>query len=98
MKKELPDWQGVNNLNIFKFYQPVGCAHCENTGFLGRISIAEVVEVSDKIREIIADEKQVLNIDVIRKNQDFISVKQDGVLKVLQGTTVLEEVLRVIEA
>ena len=98
IKKELPDWQGINNLNIYKFYQPIGCAHCENTGFLGRISIAEVVEVSDKIREIIADEKQVLNIEVIRQNQDFISVKQDGVLKILQGTTVLEEVLRVIEA
>ena len=56
------------------------------------------MEVSDKIKEIIADEKQVLNVDVVRQNQDFISVKQDGVLKVLQGTTVLEEVLRVIES
>ena len=98
MRKELPDWQGVDSLNNYKFYQPVGCAHCENTGFLGRVSIAEVVEVSDKIKEIIADEKQVLNVDVVRQNQDFISVKQDGVLKVLQGTTVLEEVLRVIES
>lgn len=98
IRKELPDWQGVANLQNYKFYQPVGCAHCENTGFLGRVSIAEVVEISDKIREIIADEKQVLNVDVVRQSQDFISIKQDGVIKILQGVTVLEEVLRVIES
>lgn len=98
IRKELPDWQGVTNLQNYKFYQPVGCAHCENTGFLGRVSIAEVVEISDKIREIIADEKQVLNVEVVRQSQDFISIKQDGVIKILQGVTVLEEVLRVIES
>ena len=98
IRKELPDWQGIANLQNYKFYQSVGCAHCENTGFLGRVSIAEVVEISDKIREIIADEKQVLNVDVVRQSQDFISIKQDGVIKILQGVTVLEEVLRVIES
>lgn len=98
MRKELPDWPGIAGLQNYKFYQPVGCAHCENTGFLGRVSIAEVVEVSDKIREIIADEKQVLNVEAVRQNQDFISIKQDGIIKILQGVTVLEEVLRVIES
>ncbi len=98
IRKELPDWQGASSISNYKFYQPAGCVRCENTGFLGRVSIAEVIEVSEKIKEIIADEKQVLDIQVIRNNQDFISVKQDGIIKVLQGVTTVEEVLRVIEA
>ena len=98
LRKEMPDWQGPTTIGSYKFYQPVGCAHCENTGFLGRISIGEVIEVSEKIREIIADESKVLKIDVIRENQEFVSVKQDGIIKVLKGITTIEEVLRVVEA
>lgn len=97
IKKELPDWSGLATVANYKIYHPVGCTRCENTGFLGRVSIGEVIEVSEKIREIIADEKKELNLGVIRENQEFISVKQDGVIKVLQGITNLEEVIRVVE-
>lgn len=97
IRKELPDWQGVDNLSNYKFYQAVGCTRCENTGFLGRMSIAEVVEVGEKMKEIIADEKKTLDVAVVREHQEFISIKQDGLIKVLQGITNLEEVLRVIE-
>ncbi|MFZ4648863.1 MAG: GspE/PulE family protein [Patescibacteria group bacterium] len=95
--KELPDWQGVDAVVNYKFYQTVGCARCENTGFLGRVSIGEVIEISEKIREIIADEKQVLTVEEVRKYQDFISIKQDGMIKVLKGITTIEEVIRVVE-
>ncbi|MCX6795819.1 MAG: GspE/PulE family protein [Candidatus Falkowbacteria bacterium] len=98
IRKELPDWQGASSIGGYKFYSPVGCPRCENTGFLGRTSIAEAIEVSDKIREIIADEKKTLNLDVVRETQDFISVQQDGIIKVLKGITTIEEVLRVVEA
>jgi type II secretory ATPase GspE/PulE/Tfp pilus assembly ATPase PilB-like protein len=97
IRKEIPDWVDHSSFVNYKFYQTVGCARCENTGFLGRVSIGEVIEVSEKIREIIADEKQTLTVEEVRKYQEFISVKQDGLIKVLKGITTIEEVIRVVE-
>jgi len=39
-----------------------------------------------------------LNIETVKKYEDFISIKQDGIIKVLQGKTTMEEILRVIES
>jgi len=92
VKEILPDF----DLKKIKFYKGKGCAHCGLTGYTGRIALAEVLEVNDKIKETIMNNKVNLTLDDLVKNQNFITMKQDGLMKVLLGLTTMEEVLRTI--
>ncbi|OGZ27477.1 MAG: hypothetical protein A2365_03330 [Candidatus Nealsonbacteria bacterium RIFOXYB1_FULL_40_15] len=78
-------------------YQPVGCKRCGNTGYGGRIGIYEFIEMTRELEEIIISEPSETKIAEEAKKQDMITMKQDGIIKVLEGHTSLEEVLRVAE-
>ncbi len=73
-----------------------GCEVCANTGYAGRISIYEILEISDDIRHAIMHKASHQEIREILLRQGMITLHQDGVRKVLLGLTTLEEVLRVI--
>jgi len=73
-----------------------GCARCGNTGYQGRISIAEVLDVNDEIKSQIANSQGLNYKSEVLKKQKFITVKQDGIIRALQGITSIEEVLRVM--
>lgn len=98
LQEELPGLTDTNNLSAYKFYQPVGCSHCENTGFTGRVAVSEVIDINEQLKEMINQGDKNFNLDAVKKSQDFISIKQDGAIKVLKGITTIEEVLRVIES
>lgn len=72
-----------------------GCNSCDNTGYLGRIGIFEVLTVTDNIREMILNKSSSDQIDDQSKKDGMISLVQDGMLKVLDEVTTLEEVYRV---
>ena len=86
----------IKNINDFVFYRGKGCPRCGNTGYHGRIAIVEIFEVNKRIKEIIMDKNRILSLDDVRHDQDFITIKQDGIIKSLQGLTTIEEVLRVV--
>lgn len=92
IKAMIPDF----DFKKIKFYKGQGCARCGATGYTGRIALAEVLDVNDKIKEIIMNNKNNLTLDELVKNQNFITMKQDGIIKVLLGLTTMEEVLRTI--
>jgi type IV pilus assembly protein PilB len=99
IKTELPSFTNLEEIfSQHKLYQAVGCQRCENTGYSSRVSIAEVIEINDELKELINSGEGELNIAVVKKTEDFVSIKQDGVIKVLQGLTTMEEILRVIES
>ena len=98
LSKELPDLKDFNDLSGVKFYSPVGCSHCENTGYTGRVAVSEVIDINETLKEMINQGDKELNIEAVMKTQDFISIKQDGIVKVVKGVTTMEEVLRVIES
>ena len=85
-------------INKLVFYKAIGCPRCENTGYLSRTSVSEAIEINDELKKIINDGSHGLTMEVIRKSQDFISIKQDGYLKAAKGETTIEEILRVIES
>ncbi len=98
LKEELPLATSVADvLEKYKIYQAVGCPRCENTGYAGRLAISEVIEINDDLKEVI-NKEETLNPEVVKKSQEFVSIKQDGTIKVLQGQTTYEEILRVIES
>jgi type II secretory ATPase GspE/PulE/Tfp pilus assembly ATPase PilB-like protein len=98
IKAELPDFSLDDIFSKHKIYQPVGCPRCEDTGYSGRVSISEVVEINEELKEMINAGEENLDEGAVRKTEDFISIKQDGMIKVLQGLTNIEEILRVIES
>ncbi|MFA6393923.1 MAG: ATPase, T2SS/T4P/T4SS family [Patescibacteria group bacterium] len=81
----------------FVFIKGKGCPRCGNTGYSGRLAVAEVLDVNDKIRDIILDKSKNLSLKEAKESQLFISLKEDGVIKVLLGLTTMEEVMRIIQ-
>lgn len=73
---------------------PIGCEKCSKTGYLGQISIVEVLDVDNDIKELIF--KRTLSTEILKKAQEkgMLTMKEDGMLKVLQGITSLSEVWR----
>jgi type II secretory ATPase GspE/PulE/Tfp pilus assembly ATPase PilB-like protein len=78
----------------FKIYEAVGCDECNKIGFTGRIGIFEVLEMTKNLEEIILKEPSEAKILEEAKRQGMITMRQDGILKVLKGETTIEEVLR----
>jgi len=99
MKAEVPGFTTMEDfLQKMTFYKAVGCPRCENTGYLSRTSVSEAIEINDELKNIINDGSKDLNLEAIKKSQDFISIRQDGFLKAARGITTIEEILRVIES
>ena len=74
-----------------------GCNECNQTGYLGRIAIFEVLKISSTINKMILQQASGKDIEAQAKKEGLITMKQDGYLKVLDGLTTIEEVLRVAE-
>jgi type IV pilus assembly protein PilB len=78
-------------------HKGAGCKECGNSGYYGRFGIFEVLPVSEKIARIILERGTSSEIDKQAREEGMISMKQDGYLKVMEGMTTLEEVLRVAQ-
>lgn len=85
---------GVDFDSQFKIWHGAGCARCNNEGYIGRVVISEILEGTENLRKIIAEGFNIKSFNEERKNQGMASMKQDGFLKVLEGLTTVEEVLR----
>jgi type IV pilus assembly protein PilB len=74
-----------------------GCEKCGKTGFSGRIALFEILLMTDSLADTILKQPSEAEILKEAKKQGMITMKQDGILKVLKGITTIEEVLRVAE-
>jgi type IV pilus assembly protein PilB len=92
--KEL--YPGFDKDNI-KIYKGAGCPRCGNSGYSGRVAIVETIDMNTDLKKVIIEGKKNLTLEEIRANQSFVTMKQDGILKVIQGFTTMEEVLRVMK-
>lgn len=77
--------------------QVVGCDKCNNSGYLGRVGIFEVMPISEKISKMIVEKTSASRIQAQAEDEGMLTMKQDGFVKVLEGVTTIEEVLRVAE-
>jgi type IV pilus assembly protein PilB len=80
-----------------KFYKGQGCDQCGHTGYLGRIGIFETLPISERIAGLILQRADSGTIEKEAIAEGMITMKQDGYVKVLQGITSVEEVLRVAQ-
>jgi type IV pilus assembly protein PilB len=85
------------NLDVKEIYEPVGCKECIK-GYLGRIPIHEVLEITQDIRDAIVNNMRKDELRNLVYNKSSVkSILQDGLMKVVNGLTSFEEILRIID-
>src|SRR5262245_4502878 len=91
----LPYGHMPEGLGTITLYRGKGCQACNFTGMKGRVAIYEVMPVSQEIRELILRNASTGEIRDVARSQGMRSLRQNGMQKVLEGVTTVEEVLRV---
>ncbi|MDD4106327.1 MAG: GspE/PulE family protein [Candidatus Shapirobacteria bacterium] len=75
----------------------VGCEKCNNTGYMGRVAIYEVMPINEKLSKLIIEKATASQLQSTAMEDGMLSMKQDGYAKVLEGVTTMEEVVRVAQ-
>jgi len=81
-----------------KLYRGAGCPACNETGYFGRTGIYEVLLMDDLIRELVVKKAPSAQIKKIAVAHGMRTLRQDGWMKVMQGVTTIDEVLKVTQA
>jgi type IV pilus assembly protein PilB len=87
----------VPDVATIKFYHGIGCEQCGKSGYQGRVGIYEIIAKTEAIEKMIFSEANASDITKAAVGDGMVSMIQDGMLKVAQGVTDIEEVLRVAE-
>jgi len=77
------------------FYEGKGCIDCNGTGYMGRMAIAEILDMSDRIRELILDRKSAAEIKRAAREEGMTFMRESAVQRVLEGKTTLREINKV---
>jgi len=77
-----------------KIYKGKGCSKCNNTGYKGRVGLYEVMEITDDIRELILIGASALELRKRAVENGMLTLRQSGLVKIRNGVTTLEEVVR----
>ncbi|QOX78972.1 Flp pilus assembly complex ATPase component TadA [Trichlorobacter lovleyi] len=77
-------------------FRGAGCVRCNNTGYKGRLGIYEIFLMSDEYRQLIGTSYKESEIQAIARVNGMRSLLEDGLEKVRQGLTTMEEILRVV--
>jgi type II secretory ATPase GspE/PulE/Tfp pilus assembly ATPase PilB-like protein len=78
-----------------KIYKGEGCEKCGHTGYAGRFGIFEVMPVTMEIQDFILGKAAVHKIYEAAAKLGMITMKQDGIIKLLRGETTMDEIIRV---
>ncbi|WP_457644423.1 GspE/PulE family protein [Persephonella sp.] len=84
-------------LKIDKLYKGEGCENCLGTGFKGRIAIYEIMEIDEEMRVVISKQPESMAVREKALEKGMRTLVQDGLFKVINGITTVEEVLQVAQ-
>lgn len=88
---------GDNGKEKVTIYKAVGCPECDHQGYKGRMSIMEILRLDQDLDEMIAHRATTKELTDAARKKGFKTLAEDGIRKVLQGETSIEEVSRVID-
>jgi type II secretory ATPase GspE/PulE/Tfp pilus assembly ATPase PilB-like protein len=77
------------------FFEGAGCIECSGTGFLGRLAVSELMDLSDHIRELILDKRPASEIRRAAKEEGMTFLRESALEQVLRGVTTLREINKV---
>jgi len=78
------------------FYHGRGCEHCKGTGYKGRSGIYEMMTINENVRPLILRNAPTVEVKDAAIENGMVTLQEDGLRKVLEGTTTIEECLRVV--
>ena len=79
-----------------KIFKPTGCTSCASTGYRGRVALHEVMAVTEEIERLVVERSSADEIAKTARAQGMVPLRDDGMSKVVEGLTSIEEVLRVV--
>jgi len=88
---------GLDGKGPFTFYRGAGCPNCSQTGYRGRTGIYELLVLDDEVRRLIGAKADSSVIKQAGIAKGMITLKQEGAMKVAQGVTTTEEVMRITQ-
>ncbi|WP_229860090.1 GspE/PulE family protein [Candidatus Sulfurimonas baltica] len=80
-----------------KIYEAVGCEHCRQSGYIGRIAVVEVLQVDEIIRDMIEHNKSSIELHNYIRSTKSCDMKTDALEKLIKGATSLQEVMRIVD-
>jgi general secretion pathway protein E len=86
-----------DHFNDGHIYKAVGCDKCIGTGYRGRLGIFEIMRLTEKLKSLILKTYDSNQIQAEARREKMMSLRQDGIQKVMNGVTTIEEVLRVTQ-
>ena len=94
----IPDFPLEEREERIKLYRARsgGCIHCSYTGYAGRTGVFELLPVSGGIQKLALERHPAAEIKKLAVAEGMITMRQDGLRKVRQGRTSLEEIVRVV--
>ena len=94
--KELTTELGLAKGASAKLYKPVGCPECDHTGYRGRMSVMEIFRMTDTIRDLVLARKPATALRDAAVASGMTTIQEAAKTRVLDGTTTVEELRRVI--
>ena len=76
-------------------YKPIGCIECRQTGFLGRVGLYEMLEMTPELKSKVSPESDLQKLRGQANRDGLLSLRHSGASKVAAGITTVEEVMRV---
>jgi len=92
---EGPDKQKISS--SWSVYEPIGCPQCNMTGYKGRIGVYEAILTDEEIEKVIITNPSERDIRKAADRQGLYTLQQDGIVKVINGQTSLDELERVVD-
>ncbi len=77
------------------FYEGVGCIECNGTGYKGRMAICELLDLTDRIREMILEERPTSEIKKVAREEGMRFLRESAVERIMEGVTTLREINKV---
>jgi type IV pilus assembly protein PilB len=85
-----------DGMDLPTLYRPLGCSACSKTGYKGRLALHEVMGVTEEIERLAVERASALTIGQVAREQGMMTLRDDGLEKVLAGVTSIEEIFRVV--
>ena len=96
-----PDPKAIEELNLSSeemestvFYRGKGCSQCNKSGYKGRTGIFEFLRITESLKPCIMERSQTSAIREIARKEGLTTLREDGIEKIRQGVTTIEEVVR----
>ena len=83
-----------DEIGKFTVFKGRGCEKCNNTGYKGRVGLVEVMQIDDELRDMILSGSSAIEIKKRAQETGMISLRRSGLIKIMDGVTTIEEVVR----